>query len=87
MKNTHTTLLCFSNLGQVYWLKVYEIPSAGRAAKGRPLVNLIQLSEGERITSMVPIEEYDHKHFVLMATKTGTVKKTVLTEFSNQRKK
>jgi len=84
--NTHTTLLCFSNLGQVYWLKVYEIPSAGRAAKGRPLVNLIQLSEGERITSMVPIEEYDHKHFVLMATKTGTVKKTVLTEFSNQRK-
>jgi len=84
--NTHTTLLCFSNLGQVYWLKVYEIPSAGRAAKGRPLVNLIQLSEGERITSMVPVEEYDDKHFVLMATKTGTVKKTVLTEFSNQRK-
>ncbi len=84
--NTHTTLLCFSNLGQVYWLKVYEIPSAGRAAKGRPLVNLIQLSEGERITSMVPIEEYDQKHFVLMATKAGTVKKTVLTEFSNQRK-
>ncbi len=84
--NTHTTLLCFSNLGQVYWLKVYEIPSAGRAAKGRPLVNLIQLSEGERITSMVPVEEYDDKHFILMATKTGTVKKTVLTEFSNQRK-
>ena len=84
--NTHTTLLCFSNLGQVYWLKVYEIPSAGRAAKGRPLVNLIQLSEGERITSMVPVEEYDDKHFVLMATKAGTVKKTVLTEFSNQRK-
>ena len=84
--NTHTTLLCFSNLGQVYWLKVYEIPSAGRAAKGRPLVNLIQLSEGERITSMVPVEEYDDSHYVLMATKTGTVKKTVLTEFSNQRK-
>ena len=84
--NTHTTLLCFSNLGQVYWLKVYEIPSAGRAAKGRPLVNLIQLSEGERITSMVPVEEYDDNHYVLMATKTGTVKKTVLTEFSNQRK-
>jgi len=84
--NTHTTLLCFSNLGQVYWLKVYEIPSAGRAAKGRPLVNLIQLSEGERITSMVPVEDYDGKHFILMATKSGTVKKTVLTEFSNQRK-
>jgi len=84
--NTHTTLLCFSNLGQVYWLKVYEIPSAGRAAKGRPLVNLIQLSEGERITSMVPVEDYDGKHFILMATKSGTVKKTALTEFSNQRK-
>ena len=63
----HDTLLCFSNLGKLYWLKVYEIPSAGRAAKGRPLVNLIQLSEGERITSMVPVEEYDDKHFVLMA--------------------
>lgn len=84
--NTHTTLLCFSNLGQVYWLKVYDIPSAGRAAKGRPLVNLIQLNEGERITSMVPVEEYEEGHFVLMATKSGTVKKTPLKEFSNQRK-
>ena len=84
--NTHTTLLCFSNLGQVYWLKVYQIPSAGRAAKGRPLVNLIQLSEGERITSMVAIEGYDEKKFILMATQRGTVKKTSLTEFSNQRK-
>ena len=85
--NTHTTLLCFSNLGQVYWLKVYQIPSAGRAAKGRPLVNLIQLSEGERITSMVAIEDYDDKKFILMATQKGTVKKTSLTEFSNQRKR
>jgi len=84
--NTHTTLLCFSNLGQVYWLKVYAIPSAGRVAKGRPLVNLIQLSEGERITSMVPVEAYKEGNFVLMATKSGKVKKTPLTEFSNQRK-
>ena len=84
--NTHTTLLCFSNLGQVYWLKVYDIPSAGRVAKGRPLVNLIQLNDGERITSMVPVEEFEEGHFVLMATKSGTVKKTPLTEFSNQRK-
>ena len=84
--NTHTTLLCFSNLGQVYWLKVYQIPSVGRSAKGRPLVNLIQLSEGERITSMVPIEDYDESKFILMATHKGTVKKTSLTEFSNQRK-
>ena len=84
--NTHTTLLCFSNLGQVYWLKVYDIPSAGRVAKGRPLVNLIQLNEGERITSMVPVDAYKEGNFVLMATKTGTVKKTPLTEFSNRRK-
>ena len=84
--NTHTTLLCFSNLGQVYWLKVYQIPLAGRSAKGRPLVNLIQLKEGERITSMVPVENYDKEHFVFMATRKGTVKKTRLTEFANQRK-
>ena len=84
--NTHTTLLCFSNLGQVYWLKVYDIPSAGRVAKGRPLVNLIQLNENERITSMVPVEDYKEGHFVLMATKSGTVKKTPLNEFSNRRK-
>ena len=84
--NTHTTLLCFSNLGQVYWLKVYDIPSAGRVAKGRPLVNLIQLNEGERITSMVPVDAYKEGNFVLMATKSGTVKKTPLTEFSNRRK-
>ncbi len=84
--NTHTTLLCFSNLGQVYWLKVYDIPAAGRAAKGRPLVNLIRLNEDERITSMVPVEDYKEGHFILMATKTGTVKKTPLSEFSNQRK-
>ena len=84
--NTHTTLLCFSNLGQVYWLKVYDIPSAGRTAKGRPLVNLIQLKENERITSMVRVEDYKEGHFVLMATNSGTVKKTPLTEFSNRRK-
>ncbi|MFL2698224.1 MAG: DNA gyrase subunit A [Gammaproteobacteria bacterium] len=84
--NSHTTMLCFSNLGQVYWLKVFEIPTAGRTAKGRPLVNLIQLSEGERITSMVPIDNYDDGQYILMATKFGTVKKTPLTEFENQRK-
>ena len=84
--NTNTTRLCFSNLGQVYWLKVYDIPSAGRVAKGRPLVNLIQLNEGERITSMVPVDAYKEGNFVLMATKSGTVKKTPLTEFSNRRK-
>ena len=84
--NTHTTLLCFSNLGQVYWLKVFQIPAAGRSAKGRPLINLIRLNDGERITSMVPVNEYSKDHFVFMATRHGTVKKTSLTEFSNQRK-
>jgi len=84
--NSHTTMLCFSNLGQVYWLKVFEIPTAGRTAKGRPLINLIQLNEGERITSMVPVESYEEDHYVLMATKFGTVKKTPLKEFENQRK-
>ena len=84
--NSHTTMLCFSNLGQVYWLKVFEIPTAGRTAKGRPLINLIQLNEGERITSMVPVESYKEDHYVLMATKFGTVKKTPLKEFENQRK-
>ena len=57
--NTHRTLLCFSNLGKVYWLKVYEIPQASRVAKGRPLVNLIQLDESERITSLLNVETFD----------------------------
>ena len=84
--NSHTTMLCFSNLGQVYWLKIFEIPTAGRTAKGRPLINLIQLNESERITSMVPVERYEEDHYVLMATKFGTVKKTPLKEFENQRR-
>ena len=84
--NSHTTMLCFSNLGQVYWLKIFEIPTAGRTAKGRPLINLIQLNESERITSMVPVESYEEDHYVLMATKFGTVKKTPLKEFENQRR-
>ena len=65
---------------------MYQIPLAGRSAKGRPLVNLIQLKEGERITSMVAVEEYDSEHFIFMSTRKGVVKKTSLTEFSNQRK-
>jgi DNA gyrase subunit A len=55
--NTHDTLLCFTNLGKVYWLKVYQIPVAGRASRGRPMVNLLQLDEGERVTSILPLEE------------------------------
>jgi DNA gyrase subunit A len=80
--NSHDTVLCFSSLGKVYWLKVYELPQAGRAARGRPMVNLLPLGEGERINALLPVREYDEGHFVFMATSAGTVKKTPLVDFS-----
>jgi len=83
--NTHDTLLCFSNKGKVYWLKVYELPQASRTARGRPLVNLLPLSEGERITAVLPIKAFDPELYVLMATRQGTVKKTSLEEYSRPR--
>ncbi|MCW8196511.1 DNA gyrase subunit A [Proteobacteria bacterium 005FR1] len=83
--NTHTTILCFSNSGKVYWLKVYQIPVAGRQSRGRPMVNLLPLEEGESITSILPVPEYDENCFIFMATANGTVKKTDLTAFSRQR--
>jgi len=83
--NTHDTILCFSNQGKVYWLKVYQIPVAARTARGRPMVNLLPLEEGERITSILPVKEYTEGHFIFMATANGTVKKTELTEFARQR--
>ncbi|MGE3772043.1 MAG: DNA gyrase subunit A [Gammaproteobacteria bacterium] len=83
--NTHDTLLCFSNRGKVYWLKVYELPQASRMARGRPLVNLLPLSEGERITAVLPIKAFDPELYVLMATRQGTVKKTSLEEYSRPR--
>ena len=76
--NSHTTLLLFSSKGKVYWLKTYEIPEASRAARGRPLVNLLPLDEGEYITTMLPVEEYTEGHYIFMATANGTVKKTPL---------
>ena len=84
--NTHRTLLCFSNLGKVYWLKVYEIPQASRAAKGRPLVNLINLEESEKITSLLDVDSFDGKEYVFMATQNGIVKKTPILEFKKPRK-
>lgn len=84
--NTHRTLLCFSNLGKVYWLKVYEIPQASRAAKGRPLVNLIDLEESEKITSLLDVDSFDGKEYVFMATQNGIVKKTPILEFKKPRK-
>ena len=83
--STHATILCFSNLGKVYWLKVFHIPLASRTARGRPMVNLLPLDEGERITSILPIEGYETDHFLFMATANGTVKKTDMSLFSRQR--
>lgn len=83
--STHATILCFSNLGKVYWLKVFHIPLASRTARGRPMVNLLPLDEGERITSILPIEGYETDHFIFMATANGIVKKTDMSLFSRQR--
>ena len=83
--NTHDTILCFSNFGKVYWLKVYELPQAGRTARGKPIVNLLPLGEGERINAMLPIREYNEEQFVFFATQQGTVKKTSLKDFSRPR--
>jgi DNA gyrase subunit A len=83
--STHDTILLFTNAGKVYWLKVYMIPVAGRQARGRPVVNLLNLEEGERITSILPVKAYDDEHYIFMATAKGTVKKTVLSQFARQR--
>jgi DNA gyrase subunit A len=85
--NTHDTLLCFSSRGRVYWLKVYNVPQGTRTSRGKPIVNLFPLTEGERINAVLPVKEYDDKHFVFMATSLGTVKKTPLEQFSNPREK
>ena len=83
--NTHDTLLCFSSRGKVYWLKVYQLPMAGRGSRGKPIINLLPLEEGERINAVMPIREYDENQFVFMATSSGTVKKTALSNFSRPR--
>ena len=83
--NTHDTLLCFSSQGKVYWLKVYQMPMAGRGSRGKPIVNLLPLEQGERINAVMPVRDYDEDHFVFMATSSGTVKKTALTNFSRPR--
>lgn len=83
--NTHTTILCFTNFGKVYWLKVYQIPVAGRNSRGRPMVNLLPLEEGERISSILPVDEYSADKYVIMATANGTVKKTSLDQYSRPR--
>ncbi|HCU89964.1 MAG TPA: DNA gyrase subunit A, partial [Gammaproteobacteria bacterium] len=82
---THDTILCFSTQGKLYWLKVYELPQAGRTARGRPLVNLLPLGDGERITAVLPVKEFDAELYVLMVTRHGIVKKTPLDQFSRPR--
>ncbi|UXI02239.1 DNA topoisomerase (ATP-hydrolyzing) subunit A [Photobacterium sp. TY1-4] len=83
--NTHDTILCFSSRGRMYWLKVYQLPLASRTARGKPIVNILPLEEGERITAILPVKEYEADKFIFMATADGTVKKTPLTDFSRPR--
>jgi DNA gyrase subunit A len=83
--NTHDTILCFSSRGKMYWLKVYQVPQASRGSRGKPIVNLLPLEEGERINAVLPIREYTEDSYVFMATSGGTVKKTPLTQFSRPR--
>ena len=85
--NTHDTMLCFSSLGKMYWLRVWQVPQGASASRGKPIVNLFPLAEDERISAVLPIKDYDDAHYVFMATSMGTVKKTPLTAFSNQREK
>ena len=83
--NTHDTILCFTNRGKVYWLRVFQIPPASRTARGRPVVNILPLDDDEKITAMLPVHEYREDQFIFMATLNGTVKKTPLMDFSRQR--
>jgi len=83
--NSHDTILCFTNKGKVYWLRVFEIPRASRGSKGRPMVNILPLGEGERVTTFLPVHEYTENNFIFMATAKGTVKKTPLENFARPR--
>ena len=84
--NTHNYMLFFTNLGKCYWLKVYDIPQGGRATKGRAIVNLIGCEPGEKVEAFVSVKEFDDNHFIVMATRNGLVKKTVLSAYSKPRK-
>ena len=83
--NTHDFILCFSNRGRVYWLKVYNVPQGSRSSRGKPIVNLVPLVDNEKITAILPVKEFTDNQFVFMATAMGTVKKTPLSEFSRPR--
>jgi len=83
--HSHDYLLCFSNRGRLYWLKVFEVPQGSRSSRGKPMVNMFPLEEGEKVTAVVPVKEFDEQHYVFMATAQGTVKKTPLADFSRPR--
>ncbi len=83
--NTHDTLLCFSSKGKLYWLKVYELPIASRTSRGKPIVNLLPLEEGERINALLAVREFNEDQYLFMATSSGTVKRTPLSQFSRPR--
>jgi DNA gyrase subunit A len=83
--NTHDYILCFSNRGRVYWLKVYNVPQGSRASRGKPIVNLVPLADNEKITAILPVKEFTETQYVFMATAMGTVKKTPLADFSRPR--
>ncbi len=83
--NTHDHILCFSNRGRIYWLKVYDVPQGSRASRGKPIVNLVPLADNEKITAILPVKEFAEGQYVFMATAMGTVKKTSLADFSRPR--
>ncbi|MBU0615005.1 MAG: DNA gyrase subunit A, partial [Nanoarchaeota archaeon] len=83
--NTHSYILFFTNKGKVYWLKVYNLPEGSRTSKGKPIINLLQLDSDEKVSTYVPVKEFDDVHYIMMVTKKGTVKKTNLSEFSRPR--
>jgi DNA gyrase subunit A len=85
--NTHDYILCFSNRGRVYWLKVYDVPQGSRISRGKPIVNLLPLENGEKINAILPVKEFSDEKFVFFATSDGTVKKTALSQFANPRTK
>jgi DNA gyrase subunit A len=83
--NTHDTLLCFTSRGRIHWLKVYQLPQASHASRGKPIVNLLPLEKDERVNAVLPVREYDAEHFVFFATRRGLVKKTPLVDYSRPR--
>ena len=85
--NTHDTILYFSNEGRVYWLKVYEVPQGSRTSRGRPIINMFPLAEGEKITAVLPVKNFEEEKYVFMATSLGTVKKSKLSDFSRPMKR